>query len=115
MAGEAIGRIDSMTTVLTTYKHIVHTPDIVGGKPRIAGHRITVQHVVIWHEHMGYSIEEIASLYDLTLAEVHSALAYYFDHKDEVDRSITESETFVAELRQKTPSLLAQRLYERTD
>ena len=77
-------------------------------------HRITVQNVVIWHEQMGYSIEEIASLYDLTLAEVHSALAYYFDHKDEIDRFISKSEEFVEELRQKTPSLLAQRLYERT-
>lgn len=99
-----------MTTVLTTYKHIVQTPEIVGGKPRIAGHRITVQNVVIWHEQMGYSIEEIASLYNLTLAEVHSALAYYFDHKDEIDRSMTESELFAEEMRQKTPSLLAKRL-----
>lgn len=103
-----------MTTVQTTYKHIVCTPGIVGGKPRLDGHRITVQNVVIWHEQMGYSIEEIASLYNLTLAEVHSALAYYFDHKVEIDNSLTESEAFVEELRQKTPSLLAQRLYERT-
>ena len=103
-----------MTTVQTTYKHIVQTPKIAGGKPRIAGHRITVQNVVIWHEQMGYSIEEIASLYHLTLAEVHSALAYYFDHKDEIDRSIAESEQFVEEMRQKTPSLLAQRLYDRS-
>ena len=103
-----------MTTVQTTYKHIICTPNIVGGKPRIAGHRIAVQNIVIWHEHLGYSIEEIASLYDLTLAEVHSALAYYFDHKNEIDRSIAESEQFIEELRQKTPSLLAQRLYERT-
>ncbi|MCZ7666942.1 MAG: DUF433 domain-containing protein [Chloroflexi bacterium] len=102
-----------MTTVQTTYKHIVCTPGISGGKPRIDGHRITVQNVVIWHEQMGYSIEEIASLYNLTLAEVHSALAYYFDHKDEIDQSIAESEAFVEEMRQKTPSLLAQRLYER--
>jgi uncharacterized protein (DUF433 family) len=90
---------------MATYKHIVRTPEIVGGKPRIAGHRITVQNVAICHEQMGYSIEEIASLYHLTLAEVHSALAYYFDHKDEIDRSIAEGEQFVDELRQKTPSL----------
>jgi uncharacterized protein (DUF433 family) len=93
-----------MTTVETTYKHIVQTPEIVGGKPRIEGHRITVQNVVIWHEQMGYSIEEIAAMYELTLAQVHSALAYYFDHKEEIDRSIAESNAFVEEMRQKTPS-----------
>ena len=103
-----------MTTVETTYKHIVQTPGIVGGKPRIEGHRITVQNVVIWHEQMGYSIEEIASMYELTLAQIHSALAYYFDHKDAIDRSIAESKAFVEEMRQKTPSLLAQRLYDRS-
>ncbi len=101
-----------MTTVLRTYKHIVQTPEIVGGKPRIAGHPITVQNAVIWHEHMGYSIEEIASLYNPTLAEVHSALAYYFDHRGEIDDSMTESELFLEELRQKTPSLLMQCLGE---
>lgn len=103
-----------METVETTYKHIVQTPEIAGGKPRIEGHRITVQNVVIWHEQMGYSIEEIASMYELTLAQVHSALAYYFDHKDEIDQSIAESDAFVEEMRQKTPSLLAQRLYDRS-
>lgn len=97
----------------TTYRYIISDPDIVGGKPRIKGHRITVQNVVIWHEQMGYSIEEIASLYHLSLSQVHSALAYYFDHKDEIDQSITESETFVETIRQKTPSLLARRLYGR--
>ena len=102
-----------MTTVLTTYKHIVSTPDICGGKPRISGHRITVQNVMIWHERVGYSVEEIASMYELTLAEVYSALAYYFDHKDEIDRSVAESEQLVEEMRSKTPSLLAQHLYER--
>ncbi|MCI0578684.1 MAG: DUF433 domain-containing protein [Chloroflexi bacterium] len=99
--------------VETVYQHIVQTPDIVGGKPRIAGHRITVQNIVIWHEHMGYSVDEIATQYNLTLAEIYSALAYYYDHKQQIDESIKESESFVESMRQKTPSLLAQKLYER--
>lgn len=103
-----------METIETTYKHIVQTPGICGGKPRIEGHRITVQNVVIWHEQMGYSIEEIAAMYELTLAQLHSALAYYFDHKDEINQSIADDNAFVEEMRQKSPSLLAQRLYERS-
>ena len=98
----------------TLYQHIVRTPDVVGGKPRIAGRRITVQNIVIWHEHMGFSVDEIATQYDLTLAEIYAALAYYYDHKSEIDQAMAESEAFVEELRQKTPSLLAQKLYERT-
>jgi uncharacterized protein (DUF433 family) len=101
-------------TTQTLYHHITQTPDVVGGKPRIAGRRITVQNIVIWHEHMGYSIDEIATQYDLTLAEIYAALAYYYDHKPEIDQTMAEGEAFVEELRQKTPSLLAQKLYERT-
>ena len=100
-------------TTITTYKHIVSSPNIVGGKPRIDGHRITVQDIVSWHERMGYSVEEIASLYNLTLAEIYSALAYYFDHKNEIDSTMAESERFVAEMRQRTPSLIAKKLFER--
>jgi len=34
-------------------EHIVITPGICGGKPRIANHRIKVEDVAIWHEDMG--------------------------------------------------------------
>ena len=63
---------------------------------------------------MGFSVDEIATQYDLTLAEIYAALAYYYDHKPKIDQSMAESEAFVEELRRKTPSLLAQKLYERT-
>ncbi|MEZ4581289.1 MAG: DUF433 domain-containing protein [Caldilineaceae bacterium] len=39
-------------------KHIEVTPDVAAGKPRIA-RRITVQNIVIWHERMGLSVDEI--------------------------------------------------------
>src|SRR5471030_2675676 len=94
----------------TLDQHIEITPGIAGGKPRIAGHRITVQNIAIWHERMGKSADEIASEYDLTLADVHAALAYYFDHRDEIDRSIVEGEAFAEALRQRTPSKVRQKL-----
>ena len=57
--------------------HIEITPGIAGGKPRITGHRITVQAVVIRHERMGVSSDEIASDLGVSLADVYAALAYY--------------------------------------
>lgn len=98
----------------TTYRHIVSTPGVCGGKPRIDGRRITVHNVVVWHEQMGYSVDEIATLYDLTLSEIYSALAYYHDHQAEIDESIEQGEAYAEALRTTTPSLVAQRLYERT-
>ncbi|MEE4377294.1 MAG: DUF433 domain-containing protein [Candidatus Competibacteraceae bacterium] len=91
-------------------QHIVTKPGIAGGKPHIIGHRITVQNIVIWHERMGKSADEISAEYDLKLSEVYAALAYYFDHREEVDRDIEESEEFVASLRKTTPSILQKKL-----
>jgi len=81
-------------STLTLDRHIESSPGIAGGKPRVAGHRITVQDIAIWHERLGRSPDEIAAEYDLTLAQIHAALAYYFDHRDEIDRTIREGEAF---------------------
>jgi uncharacterized protein (DUF433 family) len=94
----------------TLDQHIEITPGICGGKPRIAGHRITVQNIVIWHDRMGRSADEIASEYDLELSDVYAALAYYFDHREEIDQSIEDSANWIEELKQRTPSLLKQKL-----
>ena len=97
----------------TLYGHIEITPGVAGGKPRIAGHRITVQNIVVWHERMGKSPDEIATEYDLTLADVHAALAYYFDHRVGIDESIRGGEAFAEALRERTPSKLSRKLAAR--
>ena len=94
----------------TLDQHIEVTPGITGGKPRIAGHRITVMNIVVWHERIGKSADEIAAEYDLTLADVYAALAYYYDHRAVIDRDIEESKAFVKALRKSTPSTLSQKL-----
>jgi len=91
-------------------QHIEITPGVAGGKPRIAGHRITVQNIVIWHERMGLSADEIAAEYGLTLGDVYAALAYYYDHRAELDEAIRADESYVAELRRRTPSKLSEKL-----
>jgi uncharacterized protein (DUF433 family) len=103
-----------MTQVSVISEHIEITPGVCGGKPRIAGHRIRVQDIVIWHEMMGLSPDEIVYHYpSITLADVYAALAYYHDHLEEIRQNIQESEEFAQELAQKTPSLLQQKLRER--
>ena len=100
-------------TTQTLDAHIEITPGIAGGKPRIVGHRITVQNFVIWHEWMGRSADEIASEYNLSLSDVYAALTYYYDHREEIDAMIKESEAFVEALRQEIPSKVAEKLHER--
>lgn len=99
-----------MTVETVLDRHIAITPGVAGGKPHIVGHRITVQHIVIWHERMGLSADEIATEYNLTLADVYAVLAYYYDHRDEIDASIRADEDFIDTLRQATPSKLLEKL-----
>jgi len=92
-------------------QHIVITPGVKSGRPRIAGHRITVQDIVIWHEWMGRTVDEIANDYNLSIADVYAALAYYHDHLEEIEKQIKEDEEFVEALKKETPSKLARKLH----
>jgi uncharacterized protein (DUF433 family) len=92
---------------IMTAPHIAISQDVAGGKPRIAGHRITVQHIVIWHERMGLSADEIASNHGLSLADVYAALTYYYDHRQEIDEAILADESYVTELRERIKSKLS--------
>ena len=78
----------------------------MGGKPRIAGHRITVEDVVVWHERLGMSVDEIATAHDLTLADVYAALTYYYDHQSEIDQRMREGKAWIDRLKGKHPSKL---------
>jgi uncharacterized protein (DUF433 family) len=78
-------------------EHIVVIPGHCGGKPHVAGHRIKVQHIAVWHERMGMSPEEIGAAHPgLTLADVYAALTYYYDHREHIDADIEADERFVA-------------------
>ncbi|MGL4499819.1 MAG: DUF433 domain-containing protein [Planktothrix sp.] len=95
-------------------EHIDITPGFCGGKPRIAGHRIKVQDVVIWSEEMGMSPDEILYHYpSITLSDVYAALAYYHDNREEIRRQIREDEEYATEMASKTPSLLQEKLKSR--
>jgi len=95
---------------LSLDKYLEATPETCGGKPRIAGTRITIEDIVLMHLRLGQSLIEIAGKYNLPLAGVHAAIAYYYDHHDEIDRSIEDDEVFAEAFRRNNPSLLQERL-----
>ncbi|PZO43270.1 MAG: hypothetical protein DCF19_04775 [Pseudanabaena frigida] len=95
---------------VTLDRYIEITPDIRGGKPRIAGRRITVADVAIAYLRLGQSLEEVAAEYDLTLSEVYAAMSFYYDNKVAIDESIQASETFADSLRSLYPSLLQEKI-----
>lgn len=91
-------------------ERIVKTPGILGGKPRIAGRRIAVQHIAVWHYQMGMSANEIMRELSLTPYDLTKALEYYQTHREEINRSIEEDEKLATEMQQRFPSKLQAKL-----
>ena len=91
-------------------QRVIKAPSICGGKPRIDGHRITVENIAVWHDRFGRSADAIASECDVGLADIYAALAYYFAHREEIDASLRERRAFIEQLRQETPSKLHRKL-----
>ena len=82
------------TAATVPYPHISKKPEVCGGKACIDGTRIRVMDIVALHS-QGYSVEEMLEHFDsrpLNPAEVHSALAYYHDHKEEIEASFAAEE-----------------------
>ena len=96
---------------MATKDRITKTPGVCGGKACIAGHRVRVLDVVEWHEHQEMTPDEIASeVPSITLADVHAALAYYFDHIDEIREEMRVERAMVEESRRNNPSMLKAKL-----
>jgi uncharacterized protein (DUF433 family) len=77
---------------------ITSSPDVRGGRPRIAGTGVTVQRVVGWYK-LGLSPEEIAErVGHLSLAQVHAALAYYHANREAIEADIAAEEAEADEI-----------------
>lgn len=74
--------------------HIELRSGVRGERAFIAGHRVRVQDIVLWNEE-GLSADEIVSrVPSITLADVHAALVYYYDHREEVDQQIRNDDEY---------------------
>lgn len=91
-------------------RHIERTLGVRGGQPRIAGTRIAVADIVLLHLRLGQSLEEIAGRFNLDLASAFAAMAYYFDHRSEIDDRIEADEAYAEAFRRRNPSPLQEKL-----
>ncbi len=81
-----------MSVVTNIGTLIISTPGICGGRPRIAGTRISVENIAIDYNANRTPEEIVKERTHLNLAQVHAALAYYYANKDEIDADIAAEE-----------------------
>ena len=75
-----------MSLAVTRYEHIVLDEDRI---PLISGTNMKVIELILEQSAHGWSAEELHFQHPyLSLGKIHSALAYYWDHKDEFDQDI---------------------------
>lgn len=83
--------------VETRYEHIVLDP---AQAPIIAGTTMKVIELALAHLAYGWSPHELHFQFPhLTLGQIHSALAYYWDHQAELDKEIERRLESVDKLR----------------
>ncbi|NOK58759.1 MAG: DUF433 domain-containing protein [Chloroflexi bacterium AL-W] len=86
----------------TRYAHIVIDND---GVPHIAGTTMKVIELVLAQSTYGWSPAELHFQYPhLSLGQIHSALAFYWDHQEDLDQDIARRRQQIARSRQSTPS-----------
>jgi uncharacterized protein (DUF433 family) len=91
MAEEAKNIYGGKPVERTDHPHIVKVRGVASGEPVILGTRIMVRTIVEQYQ-LGNSIENI--LWDfpqLSSAQIHDALSYYHDHKEEMDRLLEQA------------------------
>jgi uncharacterized protein (DUF433 family) len=98
-----------VTAVATEYRHIEVDER---GVPVIADSRFKVALLVEQMQAYGWDAQEAHVQHpQLTLAQIHSALAYYYDHQEHIDRYLQEARDDYEEARWRSgPSVLRQRL-----
>lgn len=93
-----------------TAQHIELRPQKCGGRSCIAGTRIRVQDIYVWHELDGKSpIEIIGEFPELSLADVHAAIAYYFDNREQIEGDIAQEDQAYETLKAQSVSKVAQK------
>lgn len=80
------------TAAKLVYPHIVKEPGYCGGKAAIDGTRVRVNNVVFLHKEGKTPAEILVEYPDLSLAQVHAALGYYYDHEDEIEAEFAEED-----------------------
>lgn len=94
---------------ITNHPFVVKNDNMCGGSPIIVGTRARVIDIAIEYEVLGRSPDEIVNSHPhLDLSQVHDALSYYYENREDLDRKIEEDEEFVRSLRSRYRSKLAQ-------
>lgn len=84
--------------IVATNQHISIDEEICFGKPRVTGTRISVWQIYQMHEEQGRTADELIEGFpSLKKADIYAALAYFYDHREEIEAQAAETDKLVEE------------------
>jgi uncharacterized protein (DUF433 family) len=93
------------------HPYITSDKKIRGGEPVISGTGIRVLDIAIRYEIMGMSPEDIIVAFPhLNLSQVHDALSYYYEHKNEIDKTWKDAIKSTEAIKKIRPSILEKKI-----
>jgi len=103
--------INYATVKKVKHPYITSKKGVRGGAPVIEGTGIQVMDIAVRYHILENTPDEIMAAYpDLSLSQVHDALSYYYDHKEEMDKRWKESLKKVDKVRKGHKSVLEGKL-----
>ena len=89
----------------TSHPYIVINKDVCDGSPIIEGTRTRVIDIAIEYEVLGRSPDEIIRSHPhVSLYQIHDALSFYYENRDELDQKIKHDREFITKLKANFPS-----------
>lgn len=108
-AGARYNQFIMTTSTKVIHPHIVKEPDYCSGKAAIDSTGVRVMNVVLLHKRGATEAEILEAYPDLDRAQVYAALAYYYDHPEEIDEDLRADETAADRYETERASDLARR------
>lgn len=90
-----------MSDTIVKHPYIVTNEAISQGSAIIQGTRVRIIDIIIEYEYLGWDPDTIAAEHpQLTLAQIHDALSFYYENRKKIDQEIIARKASVAELKQ---------------
>ncbi len=92
-----------MSKTQVKHPHIMEDPKISQGSPVINGTRTRIIDIILEYEYVGKTPDEIVNAHPyLNLAQIHDAISYYYDYREEIDREISKRKDKIQDIRDRT-------------
>jgi len=83
----------------TEHPYVAINAKICGGSPVVVGTRVRIVDIVIEYEYLNRTPDEIINAHPhLKLEQVHDALSYYYENREEMDNKIKENKQFIQKI-----------------